>query len=114
MFPNKYRSDNSPSDMLFRIIFIMIAMVILASLAGCATANQWTRAGTSAAQAEADMKICEYEANLGIGAGQHTQVYTGGMGAAIGAGIGDGIADAIRIAQLRSLCLEARGYRRQS
>jgi hypothetical protein len=80
--------------------------------AGCsATASTWKRAGGSAAQVDADLRICEYEAELGLGQGQETHVYGGGMGAAIGAGIGDGIANGLRIARLRSLCMQARGYR---
>jgi hypothetical protein len=90
--------------------FIIVA-VACALCAGCgANAKLWKRPGSTAAQVEADQKICAYEAQLGIGPGQHTQAGIG-MGANIGAGIGDGIADAIRTNQLELMCMEARGYR---
>lgn len=102
-------------DQWKRAAVILIALVAICSaLAGCATANQWTRPGASAAQAEADLKVCRYQAELGIGSGQQTQVYGANMGAAIGTGISDGIADAIRVNRLQSLCMEAGGYGRRS
>ena len=89
---------------------IIFAATVSLLCAGC-SATTWKRPSTSAAQAEADFKICDYEANLGLGAGQHTPVYGASMGGAIGSGIGDGIADGLRIVRLRQLCMEARGYR---
>jgi hypothetical protein len=91
--------------------FIMVAVAGVLCAGCAANAKSWNRPNSTAAQIEADQKICAYEAQLSIGPGQQTQVYGANMGGAIGAGIGDGIANAIRTNQLELMCMEARGYR---
>ena len=93
---------------------LLVITVAGALCAGCATnGSTWKQVGRSTAQMESDLKVCEYEANLAIGSGQQTPYYGRDIGGAIGTGLGDGIANGIRIVQLRTLCMEARGYRQQ-
>jgi hypothetical protein len=69
-------------------------------LAGCQT-TQWVKPGATASDFEADKRQCVYESNL---ATPGTPSYD--VGSAIAAGINDGM----RLGQLQTMCMQARGW----
>jgi len=74
-------------------------------LAACVTDDvRWVRAGATSADFDTDKARCQYEATLGTPG----SYYGRGMGNAMAAGISDGL----RMAELQTLCMQARGWQR--
>jgi hypothetical protein len=84
---------------------VIVAMCLI--LSGCAT-GQWMKTDEQPGDWERDVKLCEYEVELGM-----QQVQTGnyyGMGAAIGTGLAAGLGNAARKNKLMGLCMETKGW----
>jgi len=84
------------------------AVVCILTLAGCANNVRWVRPGATAADFEADKLRCEYDARLATANSATAPTY--GMGNAIGQGISLGIEQA----NLMTLCMQTKGWTRQT
>lgn len=84
----------------------MMMVTCALALAGCASNVRWVRPGATAIEFDQDRLRCEYEAELAIA--------NAPVGSGTGAAIASGISTGLKKVELMTLCLQTKGWTRQT